>query len=171
MSKSSRLSKLKSIRMVLLDVDGVMTDGRITYGDDGSEYKSFHAHDGYGIERAMKLGLRIGLISGRKSAIVERRARELGIVDVYQNFMDKISALEDLKRKYNLVDNHFAFVGDDAFDLPLLEKVGFSAAPKDAVDVVKKKVDYVAKHDGGRGAVREVLDLILAEQKKMWHEP
>lgn len=167
MPKSSRSTKLKSIRMVLLDVDGVMTDGRITYGDDGAEYKSFHAHDGYGIERAMKLGLRIGLISGRKSPIVERRARELGIVDVYQNFMDKISALEDLKRKYNLLDTHCAFVGDDVFDVPLLEKVGFSAAPKDAVDVVKKRVDYVARHDGGRGVVREVLDVILRAQRKI----
>jgi 3-deoxy-D-manno-octulosonate 8-phosphate phosphatase (KDO 8-P phosphatase) len=152
--------------MVLLDVDGVMTDGRITYGDNGTEYKSFHAHDGYGIERAMKLGLRIGLISGRTSAIVERRARELGIVDVYQNVMDKMTALEDLKRKYNFIDEHFACMGDDAFDLPLLEKVGFSAAPNDAVDVVKNKVDYVAKHKGGRGAVRELLDMILSAQKK-----
>jgi 3-deoxy-D-manno-octulosonate 8-phosphate phosphatase (KDO 8-P phosphatase) len=152
--------------MVLLDVDGVMTDGRIMYGDDGTEYKSFHAHDGYGIERALRLGLRIGFVSGRKSTIVERRARELGIVDLYQNFMDKISALEDLKRKYNFADEHFAFMGDDAFDLPLLEKVGFSAAPQDAVDDVKKNVDYVAQHKGGRGAVRELLDMILSAQKK-----
>lgn len=161
------LALLKNIRMVLLDVDGVLTDGRIIYGDDGTEYKAFDAHDGYGIERAMKHGLLIGLISGRKSVIVDRRAKELNITDVYQNFMDKVSAFEEIKRKYNLRDIECSYVGDDAFDLPLLEKVGFSAAPKDALDDVKKKVDYVTLHEGGRGAVREVLDVILKAQKKL----
>lgn len=115
------LSKLKNIRMVLLDVDGVLTDGRIIYGDDGTEYKAFDAHDGYGIERALSRGLKIAIISGRMSPLVERRAKELGIIDLYQNFMDKVTAFEELKRKYNLSDVHFAYIGDDMFDLPLLE--------------------------------------------------
>ena len=153
--------------MVLLDVDGVLTDGRIIYGDDGTEYKAFDAHDGYGIERALNSGLKIGLISGRISPLVERRAKELHIADVYQNFMDKVSAFEELKRKYNLSDEEFAYIGDDAFDLPLLGKVGLSAAPKNAADEVRRRVDYITKAKGGRGAAREVIDMVLKAQKKL----
>lgn len=160
-------SKLKKIRMVLLDVDGVLTDGRIMYGDDGTEFKAFDAHDGYGIERAINCGLKIGIISGRISPLVERRAKELRIVDVYQNFMDKVSAFEELKRKYNLSSEEFAYIGDDAFDLPLLKKVGVSVAPKDAVDEVQRSVDHVTKARGGRGAAREVIDMVLKAQKKI----
>ncbi len=167
MRKSSLRARLKNVRMVLLDVDGVLTDGRIVYGDDGSEYKAFDAHDGYGIERALNYGLRIGMISGRISPLVERRAKELRIVDVYQNFMDKVSAFEELKRKYNLRDEEFAYVGDDAFDLPLLKKVGVSAAPANAADEVTGNVDFVTKAKGGRGAAREVIDMVLKAQKKL----
>lgn len=167
MPKSSLQAKLRNIRIVLLDVDGVMTDGRIIYGDDGSEYKSFDAHDGYGIQRAIQLGLKVGMITGRKSPVVERRAKELGVVDLYQNFMDKVSAYEQIKRKYNLRDEECVYVGDDAFDIPLLEKVGISAAPRDAVEEVQRKVDFITKAEGGRGAAREVVDMVLRAQKKL----
>jgi 3-deoxy-D-manno-octulosonate 8-phosphate phosphatase (KDO 8-P phosphatase) len=167
MPGSSLSLKLKKIRMVLLDVDGVLTDGRITYGIDGKEYKTFDAHDGYGIERAKELGLRIGLVTGRTSAIVERRAKELGITDVFQGAKDKIRAMMELKRKYSLDEGAFAYVGDDEFDLPLLKSVGVSAAPSNAVPAVKKAVDYVTKSSGGGGAVREFLDMVLKEQKKL----
>lgn len=160
-------TKLKKIRMVLLDVDGVLTDGRIIYGDDGTEYKAFDAHDGYGIERARKAGLKIGIITGRLSPVVQRRAEELGVFDLYQNFMDKVTALEEIKRKHQLRDEECAYIGDDAFDLPLLQKVGFSAAPKDALEEVTRKVDYVTKVRGGRGAVREVIDMVLRAQEKL----
>lgn len=153
--------------MVLLDVDGVLTDGRIIYGDDGTEYKAFDAHDGYGILRAIQLGLKIALITGRLSPVVERRAQEMGVTDLHQNFMDKISAYEEIKRKYNLRDDECAYIGDDAFDLPLLQKVGLSAAPKDAVEEVRMRVDYVTKAEGGRGAAREVIDMVLKAQKKV----
>ena len=167
MPAPSLLSKLKRIRMILLDVDGVLTDGRILYGNDGTEYKAFDAHDGFGMERAMKFGLLIGLISGRKSPMVDRRAKELGIVDVYQNAMDKVAALEDLKRKYDLSDDRFAYIGDDVFDLPLLNKVGFSAAPNDAVKEVANAVQFRTRAEGGRGAVREMIDMVLKAQRKI----
>jgi len=167
MAKRSLLPRLRRIRMILLDVDGVLTDGRIVYGNDGTEYKAFDAHDGYGIERAMKHGLLVGLISGRKSPVVERRAKELGIVDVFQNFMNKVAAMEELKRKYDLSDDRFAYIGDDVFDMPLLERVGFSAAPHDALPEVVRSVHYRANAEGGRGAVREMIDMILKAQGKV----
>ena len=167
MRESSLQIKLKKIRMVLLDVDGVLTDGRIIYGDDGTEHKAFDAHDGYGIERSFRHGLKIGIISGRMSPLVGRRAKELHIVDVYQDSMDKVWAFEELKHKYGLRDEEFLYIGDDVFDLPLLEKVGVSAAPHDAVDDVRRKVDFVTKAGGGRGAAREVIDMVLKAQKKL----
>jgi len=157
---------LRRITMLLLDVDGVMTDGGLYYSADGIELKRFHAHDGYGIVRAHEHGLRIGLISGRSSPIVEARARVLKIDDVYLNAMDKVTPFRELQKKYGISEEQTAFVGDDLFDLPLLELVGFSAAPRNAVAGVKRRVDYVTRVDGGHGAVREVVDLILAAQQR-----
>lgn len=167
MKKSNLSSKLRNIRLLLLDVDGVLTDGRIVYSDDGIENKMFHAHDGFGILRARELGLQIGIITGRVSPAVDRRAEELGIEDVYQNFMDKVSAFEEIKQKYGLANDQIAYIGDDAFDLPLLQLVGVSAAPKDAVPEVRRKVDYVTRLEGGRGAAREFIDVILKAQNKL----
>ena len=147
--------------MVMLDVDGVMTDGHIIFGTDGTEYKSFHAHDGYGMTRALEHGLRLAFISGRKSFVVRKRAKQFGIKDVYENRIDKVNVFEVLKKKHKLQNNEAAFIGDDEFDLPLLHIVGFSAAPADAIAQVRKEVAYVTKAKGGRGAIREVLDMIL----------
>ncbi len=170
-SKNLKLAaKLKKIRMLLLDVDGVLTDGRIMYGMLGLTNINlliFDAHDGFGIRRAIESGLRIGVITGRTSKIVKRRVRELGIMDFYQGYNDKLPAFEKIKRAYGLKDDKLAYLGDDLLDLQLLEAVGFSAAPKTALPEVKNVVDYVTKADGGRGAVREVIDLILRAQGKI----
>ncbi len=160
------VAKLKKIKAILLDVDGVLTDGAIIYGVDGLELKVFDSQDGFGIVNAIKQGIRVGIITARKSEVVERRAAELGVVDLFQGSIDKLTPYEKFKKAYSLEDGEIAYVGDDILDLPLLQRVGFSAAPSNAVRDVKMKVDYVAKVRGGHGAVREVIDLILKSQKK-----
>ncbi len=151
--------------MVILDVDGVLTDGRIIYDANGLEYKCFNVHDGYGISRARDLGLKFALLSGRISKVVNHRARRQKITEVYQGAPDKVAVFRKIKREHKLEDKEFCFIGDDEFDLPLLDIVGFSAAPHDAIEHVRQRVDYVTKMDGGRGAVREVLDMILRARK------
>lgn len=151
--------------MVLLDVDGVLTDGRIIFSSEGTEYKVFDVHDGYGITRAMDNGLRFALISGRRSRVTSFRAMRLGIREVHQGADDKVAVFEKLRKVYNLDDDEVCFIGDDEFDLPLLRRVGLSIAPKNAVQVVRREVDYVTTMRGGRGAVREVLDMILRAKK------
>ncbi len=158
--------KLKKIKGIFLDVDGVLTDGSIIYGLEGQELKVFDSQDGFGIANAIKNGLRVGIITARDSEVVKRRAVELGIKDVYQGSIDKISPLEKIKKEYSLADSEIAYIGDDILDLPVLRKVGLSAAPANAVREVKMRVDYIAKASGGHGAVREVIDLILKAQKK-----
>ncbi len=160
------VQKLKRIRAVLLDVDGVLTSGAIIYGLDGLELKVFDSQDGFGIVNAIKQGIRVGIITARRSEVVERRAADLGIVDLFQGSIDKLTPYETVKNTYSLTDAEIAYIGDDLLDLPLLQRVGFSAAPANAVRDVKMKVDYVAKVNGGHGAVREVIDLILKAQKK-----
>ncbi|MGD0338438.1 MAG: HAD hydrolase family protein [Bacteroidota bacterium] len=169
MQKKNITSKLKKIRLVLLDVDGVLTDGRVVIGNVGlaiTETKFFDSHDGFGIRRAIESGLRVGIITGRRSELVEARARELGITDIYQGVEDKTKAYTDLKNYAKLRDDEICYMGDDVPDLPLLGTVGFSAAPSDAVAEVQSEVDFVTHNAGGRGAVREILDMILRAQKK-----
>jgi 3-deoxy-D-manno-octulosonate 8-phosphate phosphatase (KDO 8-P phosphatase) len=165
MVKKAAKRNLRHIKLLLLDVDGVMTDGGIYYSNAGDELKRFNTKDGYGIVKFQRSGLKIGIITGRVSKIVERRAAELGITEVYQNFEDKIVAYESIKKKFSLTDANIAYIGDDEFDLAVLKRVGFSAAPSDAVPLVKKHVHYICTHSGGNGAVREVIDLILKDQR------
>lgn len=167
MNKNLIIKKLKNIKLVLLDVDGVMTDGKIIYSSDGREYKNFHAHDGFGIVRGKRSGLTFGIISGRSSPMVLKRAGKLGIDFVIQDREDKLEAFEEImpKQKYSLKET--AFIGDDEFDIDLLKAVGFSACPTNAVSAVKKIVHYIAENEGGNGAVREIIDMILKAQKKI----
>jgi 3-deoxy-D-manno-octulosonate 8-phosphate phosphatase (KDO 8-P phosphatase) len=151
--------------MIILDVDGVLTDGKVIFSSDGKEYRNFHAHDGFGIVRAKSLGIKFAAISGKTSKATEYRMARLDIKELHQNHMDKVAMYRKLKAKYKLHDREICYVGDDEFDLPLLRMVGFSAAPYDAVPAVRREVDYVASIKGGRGAVREVIDMILHEQK------
>jgi 3-deoxy-D-manno-octulosonate 8-phosphate phosphatase (KDO 8-P phosphatase) len=157
--------KLRPVRLVVLDVDGVLTDGRIILDARGAEIKAFDAHDGYGIVRARSEGLRCAIISGRNSAVVRRRAKELGIADVALGVADKERALRALIVRYGFASGEICAIGDDEPDLPMLAAAGFSAAPSSAVAAVRASVDYVTSAAGGRGAVREVLDLIHAVQR------
>lgn len=159
--KQSIKSRLHKIKLLLLDVDGVMTDGGIYLSNSGDEFKKFNIQDGYGIVKLQRTGIKVGIITGRVSNIVTKRAEELGITEVHQNLENKLGVYEHIKAKWNLSDTEIAYIGDDEFDLPVLECVGFSAAPSNAVPSVKKRVHFVCTRSGGNGAVREVIDLIL----------
>jgi len=159
-------SKLRRIKVLLLDVDGVLTDGGVYYSASGHEAKKFNTQDGYGIVKLREAGVKVGIITGRSSEIVKRRADELGIEEVHQNLEDKLVAYEGILARFNVRDADVAYVGDDEPDLPILRRVGFSAAPADAADVVRRSVDYVCKRSGGSGAVREVIDLVLSVSEK-----
>ncbi|HEX7574628.1 MAG TPA: HAD hydrolase family protein [Bacteroidota bacterium] len=165
-SNQSVTSRARRIRMVLLDVDGVLTDGGLYYTAEGHELKRFHAHDGYGIQRGRESGLSFGIISGRTTPIVEARARVLKIEDVMQGAEDKVAAMREIQRRRGFSDEEFAFIGDDLFDIPLLRAVGLSAAPPNALAEVRRIVHYVTRVAGGEGAVRDFIDLILARRAK-----
>jgi 3-deoxy-D-manno-octulosonate 8-phosphate phosphatase (KDO 8-P phosphatase) len=165
--RKNAVEKAKKVKMILLDVDGVLTDGSIIYSSNCGEIKIFNAQDGYGIVRAIELGLKVGIITGRESSIIKKRADELGITDLIQNVIDKVKPFENLMAKYNLKPDEFCYIGDDILDIPLLRIVGFSAAPANARTEVKRIVDYVTSSSGGNGAVREVIDFILKAQKKI----
>jgi len=152
------------VKLLILDVDGVLTDGRITYDHLGREVKFFNTKDGYGIVKAQKEGIKVAVVSGRYSWQVEKRCRELGIEEVRQGVSDKLSLYEELKEKFGLKDEEVAAMGDDLPDLPVLERVGVSGAPADAVPEVKVIVDFVSRRQGGKGAVREFVDYLLKEK-------
>jgi len=147
--------------MVIFDVDGVLTDGSIILDDEGNEFKIFNVRDGHGIKMLNKAGIKVAIITGRKSRVVERRADELGIKDVFQGIFKKTSVYESLLQKYNCSDEEVAYMGDDIVDLELLKRVGLSAAPSDADEGAKKWAAFISTKKGGRGAAREFIDLIL----------
>jgi len=152
------------IRLLLLDVDGVLTDGRIVFDANGVESKFFNVKDGHGIKMLQRAGIAVGIISGRESRVVVNRAAELGITHLYQKSLDKLVPYREILDKTGLSDRQVAFIGDDIVDLPILRRVGFAAAPADAVPEVLPHVHFVTRNRGGWGAVREVCDLLLKEQ-------
>ncbi len=160
------LQKLKSIKVLILDVDGVLTDGRVIYTDSGEEIKRFDVRDGHGLKLLMRSGIEVILLTGRESKVVLHRARDLGIEHVYQKALNKIEVYKTILADRNLEDKDVGFVGDDLVDLPVLRKVGFSAAVPDAVQEVKEIVDYITTKRGGEGAVREICELLLKAQNK-----
>ena len=160
-------SKLQRIKMVLMDVDGVLTGGEIVYTATGDELKVFHIHDGMGIALARMAGLKTGIITGRMSEMVRRRAEELEFDVVVQGQVHKLSAYKDIRQRFGLRDENIAYIGDDLVDLCILKRAGFSAAAADARQAVTDTCDYITAAAGGRGAVREVLDLILQDQGKL----
>jgi 3-deoxy-D-manno-octulosonate 8-phosphate phosphatase (KDO 8-P phosphatase) len=147
--------------MLVLDADGVLTDGRIFYTDDGSEAKSFHVRDGHGIKLLMRAGIGVAIITGRISRAVEHRARDLGIEHFVQGAKDKKSALLELSRQVNIEPDEMAYMGDDVVDLPAMALCGLSMAPADAAEMVRRKADIVTVARGGNGAVREAIEIIL----------
>lgn len=159
--------RLEKIKLLLMDVDGVLTDGRIIIDANGVESKFFNVKDGHGIKMLQRAGVQIGIISGRESRIVLSRADELGITCVYQKAHDKLIPYREILEKTGFKDHEVAYIGDDVIDIPLLRRVGFAAAPADAVDEVKGCVDYISKKPGGWGAVRDICDLML-KSKNAW---
>jgi 3-deoxy-D-manno-octulosonate 8-phosphate phosphatase (KDO 8-P phosphatase) len=155
---------LKKISMIVLDVDGVLTDGGIIIGSDGTEFKKFDVKDGTGISIGRHAGIKFAVISGRFSEVITRRSSELKMDAVYQDVAQKLDAYEDLKKKFGLKDENICFIGDEIVDIPVLEKCGLGAAPFDAVPEAKKSADYVCEKKGGHGCVREVIEMIVKNQ-------
>ncbi|NOY53850.1 MAG: dUTP diphosphatase [Deltaproteobacteria bacterium] len=161
--------KAKKIGWIFLDVDGVLTDGRITYDSRGDELKTFYARDGHGIKLAQRVGIRFALITGRESRIVNRRAAELGIREVHQGSLRKLDAYHEITGRLKLSDEEISYVGDDLIDLPVMRRVGLSAAVADADPETRDQADLILTQPGGRGAVREFIELILKARNK-WVE-
>ncbi|GAB4407973.1 MAG: hypothetical protein OHK0032_03340 [Thermodesulfovibrionales bacterium] len=163
MKKSEKELKAiaRNIKLLILDVDGVMTDGSIILDNEGNEFKSFYVRDGHGIKMLQRAGINVAIITGRQSKVVERRAKELDIKEVYQGRREKIGTYDIIKKKFNLTDKEVAYVGDDIVDIPILKKVGLSVAVNDATDETKTHAMMITENRGGRGAVREVCDFLL----------
>ena len=158
------VAKIKALKLLILDVDGVLTDGRLFFDQNGAEYKCFHARDGHGMKLLRQSGVEIAVISGRKSNSVALRMQSLGIEHVYQGHENKRQAFQDVLSRLKLTPEQVAHVGDDVIDLPILTQVGFAVAVADANFAVKRYADWCTETPGGMGAVREVCDLILQVQ-------
>jgi 3-deoxy-D-manno-octulosonate 8-phosphate phosphatase (KDO 8-P phosphatase) len=153
--------RARAVRVLVLDVDGVLTDGRLLYSAHGDELKSFHVRDGYGIVALRRAGFEVAVISGRHSEAVARRLGELGVTWVRQGISDKAAAFEELLTRLDVTDEHVACVGDDTPDVPMLRRAGLAVAVADAHPDARAVAHYVTRTPGGRGAVREVCDLLL----------
>ncbi len=153
------------IKMIALDVDGVLTTGEIIYTSNGEEIKVFNVKDGLGLALASQNEFVTALITGRESPMVERRGKELKISEIYQNSKDKVKALEELANKYQLKFDEICYMGDDLPDLPALKRVGLSCCPSDAVLEVRENCSWISSHEGGRGAARELTDFLMKAQK------
>ncbi|MBO7671919.1 HAD hydrolase family protein [bacterium] len=158
------VEKAKKIKLLAFDVDGVMTDGSVTYDENGVEYKTFNVKDGHGIVRMNKSGFITAVITARNNGTVAHRAKNLNITEIHQGCMVKLPVLEELLKKYNLTFENVSYMGDDLPDIPILEKVGLACCPNDAVEEVKDICGFVSSKYGGRGAVRELCDFILSAQ-------
>lgn len=156
--------RFKAIRLVICDVDGVFSDGRIYLGNAGEELKTFHTRDGFGVKALINAGIPVAVITGRNSAIVTRRMTALGVTDIYQGTTEKLAAYQELAAKYQVPDSAIASIGDDVPDVVMLQQAGVGVAPQDAHPWVQQQADYVTSMRGGFGAVRELSDLILLSQ-------
>ena len=158
------LQKAKQLKLLILDVDGVLTDGRLFFDAQGGEYKSFHARDGHGIKLLRQTGVEVAVISGRKSQSVALRMQALGVEYVYQGHENKIAAFEEIIQSMGIMPEQAAHVGDDLLDLPIMLRAGLSIAVSDANFAVKEYADWCTETAGGLGAVREVCDFIMQAQ-------
>lgn len=157
-------ARAKQIKLVIFDVDGVLTDGSIIIGDDGEEYKAFHSRDGHGMKLLQYTGVDIAIITGRTSRVVEHRMQSLGINYVYQGQKVKLPAFEELLKTLKLKPEQCAYVGDDWVDLAIMNRVGLAIAVQDAAELVKKHAHWITPSKGGKGAAREVCELIMEGQ-------
>ncbi len=160
----SVVEKAKKLKLLILDVDGVLTDGKLFFDNEGNEYKSFHAQDGHGIKLLRQTGVEVAVISGRKSKSVELRMKNLGIEHVYQGHENKIAAFNEIIEKIGITPEQAAHVGDDVIDLPIMIRAGLAIAVSDANFAVKQRADWCTTLPGGQGAVREVCDFIMQAQ-------
>jgi len=152
----------KDLKLFATDVDGVLTDAGMYYGESGEELKKFNTRDGMGIKLLQAEGVMIAIITMEQTKIVARRAKKLGVTEVFQGAKDKVSVLAHLSEKFNIPFEQMAYMGDDVNDVGALQTVGYAAAPADCVDQVRQMVHYICQKKGGEGAVREVIDMILA---------
>lgn len=158
-----------NIKLLMMDVDGVLTDGKIIYTTAGEEIKSFHVRDGLGIKLAKKCGVHIAIISSRFSRTTEIWAKEVEIDYIFKEHTDKLTVYEDLKKRLNILDENISYIGDDLDDIPLLKRVGLPAVVADASEIVKKFAQIVTPQSGGNGAVRHLIEIILKRQNR-WEE-
>jgi 3-deoxy-D-manno-octulosonate 8-phosphate phosphatase (KDO 8-P phosphatase) len=161
-----KVTRAKKIKLLIFDVDGVLTSGQLVFSSEGEVLKKFHTQDGLGISLAHKAGIQTAIITGRKTTMVNLRGAELKIADVYQGAVNKVDALLELTTKYNLTLEQVGYVGDDLNDLPALVRVGLACAVANAVPEVKARTHVVTTREGGRGAVREIIEFILKAQGK-----
>ena len=157
-------SKAAAVRLIVFDVDGVLTDGSLFIGDDGQEYKAFNSKDGHGMVMLQQSGVEIAIITGRTSEVVRIRMASLGIERVYQGKREKLPAYEEIKQITGFDDEQIAYVGDDVVDLPVMTRVGFAVTVQDAHPLTKQHAHWVTPSGGGRGAAREVCELIMDAQ-------
>ncbi len=167
MIKEELMNKARRVKLLVLDVDGVLTDGRIIVNDSGIESKEFDVRDGHGLKLLIGCGIEVVLLTGRKSAAVHWRAEDLGIAEVHQGVKNKGEVFAEIITRRHISPEETAFIGDDIVDIPVLKKAGFSIAVADAVWEARKNADYVTNRPGGRGAVREVCEIILKAQN-LW---
>jgi 3-deoxy-D-manno-octulosonate 8-phosphate phosphatase (KDO 8-P phosphatase) len=158
------LERAKKIKVIIFDVDGVMTDGGLTIGDDGQEYKTFNTQDGLGMKLLKQSGVEMAIITGRTSQVVTQRAESTGVIHFYQGVQDKLEAYLDLLKKMNISAEETAFMGDDVVDLPPMLRCGLAITVPAAPDCVKTRAHYTTLRHGGHGAVREVCELIMQAQ-------
>jgi 3-deoxy-D-manno-octulosonate 8-phosphate phosphatase (KDO 8-P phosphatase) len=156
--------RAKKIKLFALDVDGVLTDGRVYISDKGEECKAYNIRDGLGMKMLQKCGVKLALISGRNSASAKARAQDIGIALLYQGVDDKVAVFEELMRELDLPPENCAFMGDDLVDLPVMRRAGLALTVADAAPVVKERAHYVTRCLGGHGAVREACELIMQAQ-------
>ena len=161
--------RAKKVKMLILDIDGVMTDGGIIYDTRGNELKCFNVLDGMGFVLLGQAKIKVALITAKGSKVVLRRARDIGAVEVKQNAIDKLTAFRQILKKHGLSAKDICFMGDDLLDLPVMKRAGLSVAVPGACPEVKRAARYVTKKEGGKGAVREVIEVILRAQNK-WHK-
>lgn len=158
--------KASRIKILIVDIDGVMTDGRIIYSIYGDELKFFDVQDGFGITLLRRAGIKSLIITAKKSKIVKMRAKDMRVAKAYQGHIDKVKPFNHALRKFRVIPEEVCFIGDDLIDIPVLKRVGLAVAVPNAMDEVKEQAHYVTAKSGGRGAVREVCDLILKAQGK-----
>lgn len=169
LNKKELLKAAEKIKLLILDVDGILTNGTIVYSSNGEQIQSFHVHDGFGLKLLMKSGVHVALLSARGGKALEKRAKELGIKDLYQGKSDKLLIYSEIKERLGLEDNQIAFMGDDWVDLPLLSRVGLAATVPNCAEPVQEYVHYISEKEGGFGAVRELCNLILEAKGKLGH--